>query len=404
VPLIGLVLVQRLGVDPTKEQSWAMAVEGQMPTASSYSPLPYLIIRAWQFCFGPGLISAFIFQCLLLAISLCLYGWLAWRLFARTAVVIIGVSITVFSPYLIWNVYVGRDVALDLFAVSVFMFIAVRLFQRGTWQDAVALGCAGALATCIREPQVLLLPLMAVALLIWRRISWLQFGLALTSLTAGLIPLLSWNYHATGAVTLSTRLGINMYYGQHPCYLLGHPRYDIDGFLKLRVLAEKDQMGAFDGPVEENRLLLRKAIGFIRANPMEFIYRTTLKSLWWFGPTRIPGSDAAVHMDPLESKIIIVRPGSQVFKELLYTWHRMTVLFLASAVFWLVRTGSRQRFIFLLLPLLAPLPAVLLTFPDTRFRLALDPYTYLVAAAGAYLLWLLWKGSAGSVKKHIHQP
>jgi 4-amino-4-deoxy-L-arabinose transferase-like glycosyltransferase len=388
--LFGLAGSRLLGLDPTQELTWAVAAAGQPPEPSYYSPLPYWLARGWQALFGPGLLSAVAYKSLLFALALLLCSRLTGKLFGDRPVILVALMLTLLSPYLTWGVFAGRDVALELAAVAVLMGLASQSLvaprPAGRLAYLITLGLVGALVTWVREPDILLLPVLTVALVLWRRLTWRAAGLSWAALLLGLLPLLWLNYQATGTVTLSSRLGINLYYGNHPFYLTGHPRYDIDGFLWRRVQAELRQL---DSPpvsyVEGSGQLSRLAFDFITADPIQAAYRATLKTLWWLGPFRIPGSDAGAYLHPEEEAIVIHRTA-RPYKELLYIWHRLLVLILVGAAFWLARP-ERQRLIFLLLPVLALLPAAVLTFPDTRFRLALDPYTYVAAAVGLVLMW-----------------
>jgi hypothetical protein len=360
--------------DRGPSDTWEIATAGGVPLAGFYSPLPTLVSRFWQICFGDGMSSYVAFMVTVFALALCATGLTARELFGRSRITRLALYLTILSPYLVWSVRFARDVEVDVLGVSLMMLAAARVYARGGRFDWMWLAVSGALATSLRESN------LVVFVALWGFL-WLRGSLQLRPAVlcgllflSGMGPLLSWNYVQTGTLTLSTRLGVNLYLGNHPQYLLGHPNYDIDVFLPM-----VPEVEALD-PVARNRAYISRSLAFIRADPIAALHRSALKALWWFGPTRVPGTDAVARLAPSANGVAVERWGSPI-KEIPYILHRCVVL-IALLLYWRRSQFSLGRAALLLLPGLALLPIIMLTFPDTRFRLATDPAVFIVAAAG----------------------
>ena len=379
--IIGLVVIPKFGYDTADNITWQLASAYQFPPKGSYSPLPSLLVQFWQTLFGTGSTSAFFFHFILFGFSFVLIWSVSTKMFENTHVGVFSLYLVIFSPYLIWSIYIGRDVALDVFGVSLMMFFASRIYYSGHARYIIGFALSGALATSLRETNLVVFLSLLGFLGFKHSLNVRRFLLTSGVFILSISPLLIWNYTGTGTIVLSTRLGINMYYGNHPYYLEGHPRYDIDGFVSKRVIHDYgNEFMTTLNRTERNQAYKQLAIKDIIMRPMETIYRMLLKGFWWVGPTRVPGSDMESYLQPDEDVIVLVG-GQSVVKELLYVIHRVIVL-VAVVYYWKYTHFSIGRAVFLLLPTLAMTPVAMLTFPDTRFRLAFDPYMYILAAAG----------------------
>jgi hypothetical protein len=385
---VGIGAIRWFGHGPASDASWQLATElasgSSSPTTAFRSILPSLLMRYWQELFGSGSISAFIFKLLLYGASLFFIWLIATHMFNNRLTSILSLYFSILSPYLVWSVYVGRDVAADVLAVSALMFFGVTSYRTKKLRDLAVMALTGAFATGIRETNLFVFLALLIFLGLCARVSIPRLILSGTLFLIGLSPLLTWNYLSTGTVVLSTRTGINLLYGNHPNYLEGHPKYDIDVFLGDRVEYEYGSRFSILNEVERDRAYREAALEIVLAEPVEAVYRSLLKAGWWLGPMRIPGSDREARLLPDRDEIILGREQT-VGKELLYLLHRSMILILLI-VGWKYSSFSWRSALLLALPTLAVMPVAIMTFPDSRFRLALDPYTYILAAAGGSAL------------------
>lgn len=383
------VFGSQLAYDPKADRSWQLATEftsgRPLYASASRSVLPSILMSAWQRVWGIGGVSAFAFKFLCFGIAFFFIKRFADYLFRDQLHTTLTLYLVAFSPYLLWSVYVGRDVALDVLGVSLVMFFAGRLYQDQSVGNVIGFAMAGAFAAMIREPNILVF----LALLAFFRVSRLadvrRLVLAGGLFAVAISPWLISNYRATGTLSLSTRTGVNLLYGNHPYYLDGHPTYDIDVFMREQVEYETGIQASGLSGVEKNEAYQAVAIDAIKSDPIGFVYRSLMKAYWWIGPARIPSSDRFAQLMADQEVIVLKRQPNRA-KELVYFLHR-TLILVGLLLFWKHPSFSWQKSLFLLLPTLAVMPVVMLTFPDTRFRMALDPYSYVLTAAGM-VVWM----------------
>lgn len=365
----------------TTNATWRLAIREEINIDGQYSPLPFLLASGWQRIFGQGAFSFILYTTLLLSISAVCIRWIAHTLFNRFSVTLLSVYLTLFSPYLMWSLFVGRDVNLDVAAVAVLMVFAVRIYQGKQGWDWLGFALAGAFATSVRESNIVTLPVLTMFFFTIRLISFPKVIVIAVAFAVGLTPLLVWNYIHTKTITLSTRSGYNLYIGNHPLYTSGHPIYDIDVFMQERARNDYGEMRQELTATELDSVYRQAAVEYIVAHPFDTAYRMLLKAYWWLGPTRIPMSDTVAKLDADED-IVHLEAAADSFKDVLYLVHRFVIL-VGILLYWKYGDDfSWRRSLLLLLPTLAVMVIAMVTFPDTRFRLALDPYTFMLSASG----------------------
>jgi len=382
---VAFLLLPRFGYDlATANEGWRVAING-IPSLDTieltYSPLPLIITWLWQQIFGLSALSVFAFLFITGSLTTFLVLQGIQRLFNQHVITIWTGYALVLSPYLTWSIYVNRDITLDMLGVALLMQVAIHIYQKREIRFIVLLGFAGALATSIREPNLLIVPAILVIFWFTRHIKLMDILIAIIALIIGLIPLLTFNYIATDTITLSSRTGINLFIGNHPMYLAGHPQYDIDLFFASCATAQFQQSGF----ANSNDYYSQAAQQFIGEDIIGFTYRSILKAYWWVGLGRVPQSDqrASLTSDCQTIQFNITTPNP--IKEVAYMLHR-TFLFIGLFAYIRYQRNKGFEAILLLLPLFAIMPIVMITFPDTRFRLAVDGWTYAIAMAG----WFWW--------------
>ncbi|RMG35236.1 MAG: hypothetical protein D6732_09530 [Methanobacteriota archaeon] len=386
--ITGQVLVQKFGFDPAQsDPNWVLAsrlFSEPIPRTAERSLFPPLLMLGWQSLFGASSLSAFVYKLLFYAGFILVFWRVVQKVCTDRLVTILAVYFTILSPYLAWAVYISPEVSPDLLAISLIMWCAVTIYTENTFSAVVGLGAAGALATLIREPNILVFPAISGYLYLSSRLTLNKLLMSSAVFLAGISPLIAWNYYVTGAVTLSTRSGINLLIGNNPYYLEIHPRYDIEHNLMTWINSEfQDQLQNLD-EIERDRFFRKEAFKYMRSDPVRTIHLLLLKTLWWFGPTRIPNSNQLAYLLVNEEMTTITLKGRpDIIKDLMYNIHRIAVLTgVLFLLYWKHPCYFWKKGLLLLMPTLALLPLVILTFPDTRFRLAFDPYLFILASFG----------------------
>lgn len=383
---VGFSLIHIFDYDPSKSLTWRLASAHKLPPEARYSPLPSILSQIWQYLFGKGQVSALSFYFFFYGIAIFLIFNITQRLFEDSKVSTLTVYLTMFSPYIAWSVYVGPEVALDIFSISLLLFFASKIYVKGfNLKYLVAFALAGSLATSVREPSLAVFSALLLFLCFRGRLTRSQLLLGSVVFLVGISPLLIWNYSQTQSLTLSTRLGENLYLGNHPYYLTGHPKYDIDDFLEPRIHQEVP-FPEKQSSINKDAVYRQLAWTNVKERPAEALERSFLKGIWWVGLSRIPGSDSSAYLHP-ENNLIVLEGETSLLKDLLYILHRTLVL-LAFLVYWKEPGFRWEKALFLLIPTIAVMPIAMATFPDTRFRLAYDPYFHMLAAAGLAMLTL----------------
>ena len=381
--VLGLILPS-YGVNIRYGETWGRVATNSLDLVSGeYSPLPSLLVMIWQSVLGTSSQSAFLYKTLLLIICLFFFWNSTQIMWAKRTVTVTACYFLILSPYLMWTFYNGRDTDVDIVSVSIMMWFIARVYRKPTLLDVIFLGLASALAVTMRESNLIVLPSLVSVLRVIGKINWRHFLTILLAYIIGLIPLFTVNFIATQTITVSTRTGINLYLGNHPFLLYGHPLYDHEGYLGQRMGYDLRQAYPnYDSfsKTEQNNLARDQAIDLIKEDPIGAIYRSLIKSWWWIGPLRVPQTDALGRLGS-DRNVITIEREAEFGKELLYVVHRFTILGLIL-LYWKQSDFDWRRTLIFILPIFALIPVAALTTPDTRYRLAYDPYWYSVAAMG----------------------
>ena len=399
--ILGLILPS-YGVSIGYGETWGRASNNNLDILSGeYSPLPGLLVMIWQSVLGTSSQSAFLYKTLLLIICLFFFWKSIQIMWEKRSVTVIASYFLILSPYLMWSFYNGRDTDVDIVSVSIVMWLIARVYRKPAVLDVILLGLAGALAVTMRESNLIVLPSLVLVLRVIGKINWRHFSVILLVYVIGLIPLLTVNFIATQTITISTRAGGSLYGGHHPMYLYGHPLYDHEGYLSQRLHYDLRQVYPnYDSVTrsEQYNLARTLAINLMIEDPIGTVYRCLVKSWWWIGPLRVPQTDAIGRLAD-DQNIITIEREAKFGKELLYVVHRFIILGLIL-LYWKQSDFDWRRTLILMLPVFALMPVVALATPDTRYRLAYDPYWYSVAAMGfvlsieVFVRWIRSRNSA----------
>jgi hypothetical protein len=191
------------------------------------------------------------------------------------------------------------------------------------------------------------------------------------------------NWQTFGAPVLSTNEGIVLFLGHNRAYAHVHPNYDID--LMEPHVEQLAGIAAHRVSAAGDRQLREAALRYIVEHPVETFWMSLRKLGWAYGWHMVPRhwENSRPTFDPVAGRVVergAPRPS------------------------WLVLAWWRRRSAGLsLLSLLVALNAVELVaaYPDTRYRLAVEPYLALLAGLGMVSLWAAaarrWWGSGAGV-------
>jgi hypothetical protein len=399
IAALDIRLIHARGLQSEIAQSIALADdimrEGAWPRSAFYPPMVTLVALAVRVA-GIARVDPYILNLTFLVLSLVpAYGIgiavcsKEWQAFSAAALMIL-------NPYFIWTILLSRDSGLEFLFMGIVLWSCLAIVRpvspdkpsRGRW--LALLMVASMVAASLTRVTAFFMAAAVVGLALVLSPSGASRRQMVCCAAALLVFGGLWayyNFRQVGAFLLATNSGYNLYLGNHPAFLHGYPHYDLDVFLRSQDIAGLD--GASE--VVRNRRYTQEAIRFIQADPVGFIYRTTMKSIWfWLSPEKLPNyttdsrivsqgslTDWTAHLTPVD-----VVPG------LAYMVFRMVYLpgLLASVVAVYRKTLDR-RYALLYGPLLGLWPILALTFPDTRFKLSAEALTLPIVVAAACALW-----------------
>jgi hypothetical protein len=404
--LIGIALViafgevrlfQRRGLPSQAEYFFNIAEQiwrtGAMPRTAYYPPMiPLLIVGFRLLCI---VLTPFTFNFCMLALGLgSLYG-LSYCLLRAEKYAFVSVLLALLNPYFIWITLLSRDTGPEFLFLSTTLWIAIKVLnmpenapRRQKYFAMVGLLGSAFLLSLSRVTGFFVV-LTVIFLAVWRcATGWKRSFFAWCG---GIFMVLTvlfccYNYRLIGTFTLATHGGVNLYYGNHPAYIHGHPHYDIDMFMVN--LPQIDYTPKNEGDLDQ--AYSRRGLEFILADPVSFVYRVMCKSVWhWLNLEKIPNY-------PKQSKIIaqtdtywVIHAERQIALTpgVAYMLYKLIYLplFLLSG-FALVYRKIPAPYLLLYGPYLGLWPVLVLTFPDTRFKISAE-ILVIPALIAASFLW-----------------
>jgi len=362
------------------ELSKSIVNEFKLPRTAFYPPGIPILLGFIQFL-GLEDIDPFAFNAVLLNAGTFVFYVLSKRIMATTLYSFLSVLLMTVNPYFVSTALLGRDVASE-FLFSGLVFLSLFAYYKAsskTWRKAVLLFLAIlttsvalslARVTCFFVVSATL----ALSIVVFRpgRIFFFSLLIAFVCFT---LLFMYYNYRLVGSFTLSTNSGINLYIGNHPLYLHGHPHYDIDVFLgKERIKRELEETRANSmTETEEDAYFRKKAVEFIKSDIRGFLYRILVKSVWhWFNVEIVPNYTCHAYFDS-EKDMIILESKINFLTNLAYVIYKICYLplFILS-IFFLFNGRIDRLLVVFYMPYLALWPIVALTFPDTRFKIVAE--------------------------------
>ncbi|MBP7005629.1 hypothetical protein KBB27_00700 [Patescibacteria group bacterium] len=277
------------------------------------------------------------------------------------------------NPYFIWLTLTSKDTALEACFSFLFFGLVLKIASSQKYSSVRMVDVAALLGLVLvglltRLTTVFPALLVCFLLVIFMRQAK-QKLFAITGTGVLLIALGYCGIHAInyGSFSLSNNFASNFYFGNHPLYDYAHPRNDLDIFLP------NDLDGVY-AQAEATHTLTQLTVQRITQNPSAFAVRVIEKTLWhWFNFEKIPNlSSNTMALSATSDQLVLRVSPIRYFEMLPYLVYKFFyVPAFLIALFALGILRERKLFIhaLLLVPLFALWPIVVLTFPDTRFKI-----------------------------------
>jgi 4-amino-4-deoxy-L-arabinose transferase-like glycosyltransferase len=361
-----------------------------------YPPLVTFLALAVR-AMGMTTINPYLFNFCLFAIGLVVMLGMARQLLKHEWLACAAVVLALLNPYFVWTALLSKDTSAELGLTSALLWLVGNSCEASPgrcWRLGAGIVVIAGLLTLTRVTGVFItFAVLFIAFLISRE-GW-QKRLHASCAAVFLVFVLAfcaYNQARVGAFVLATNGGYNLYLGNHPAYLHGHPHYDIDVF--LRPIDLHNELSSLS-EAELNREYTKRARALIQADLASFAYRVIVKSVWhWFNLEKIPNYTSASEIEkPLNGEGWEARLGPiHITPSLAYLLYKLAYLpvFILGIVTVLRRKLDRG-FALLYGPMLGLWPVVALTFPDTRFKICAEAIVLPVLVA----VVLQWRKQSG---------
>ena len=369
----------------------------RLPQTAFYPPgIPLLLALAQSF--GWKEIYPFTFNAVLLNMGIVIFYVFARRLLGSVCWASAAVLLMILNPCFVSTSLLSRDTAAEFLFTGLF-FLFLFCLLRNAFQNQqvrvlfpVLLFLTSVVLALVRVTGFFTVSLLFAACFLLEKPLRRAFGVLLALWTVFTLLFMLHNYRIVGSFTLATNTGTNLYLGNHPFYLHGHPHYDIDAFLETeRVKKEMSEDNAQGLAEAQSDAYFRgKAYESIRSNIPAFLYRTLVKTVWhWFNFEIIPNYTSQAYLEGEVNRIVIEgRIG--LLTGLTYIIYKFLYLplFLWSVVVLFQKKIDVRLWLFYL-PYLALWPIVALTFPDTRFKIVAEVCVWIPMIATVQWRWFL---------------
>jgi len=291
------------------------------------------------------------------------------------------------NPYFYWIVKSSQDTVLQFAVLTAALSFMIE-------RRIVAYSFIALLGSVVRSTDIFVFVGFAIFMYLReRRAIWVLFP-------ALYIFVAAFNLAQYGSASPSLNGGYNIFLGQQPLYAIAHPRYDIDEFFEHEGHSDpKILFGMTRTPENEAQLDAKyRSLGlsFLGENPQRFLHTSAIKlESWLFNFEKVPNLSGDFYLSKDKTEIIVATVRSNMLAadaayivyKIFYNLLFAVALFLAALA---PRYALRSPYLPLLLPMFFVAPVILLTFPDTRFKivyeiLALPAILVFAAEAGARL-------------------
>lgn len=360
------------------------------------APLYPYFLALLQFVMGHDLWSIRVVQILLGSLS-CVLLYAAGKSFlSRGAGIAAGFMLSLYAPAIFFDALIQKTVV-DLFLITLLLFLLSRTQQGSHWGRWVAIGAVLALLGLARENA--LIWLLVLPLWIWFRfaersprvrLAWI--GVFLVGALFILLPVGARNLKVGGEFTLTTsQFGPNFFIGNNPMadgtYMPlrgghGDPRYERQDATELAEQA----LGRSLSPGEVSSYWLQRSLEYVRSQPIDWLRLMWRKWLLTWNVRELEDAD----------DFYLYQDWSWLLRVLGWASHFGALAPLAAMG--VVLTWREWRRLWLLYALLGTIAvSVALFYLFGRYRFPMIPFLALFAGAGIVEVVLLWK------ERRLHQ-
>ena len=362
----------------------ALTTDGTFPSSIHYPPGMGVILFVLTRVFSLPVISYRIFKACMLALGLMALVTITEEVTKKPILSVIVGAFAIFNPYFLWVGLSARDFAVSfgLMASSLLLLILARRTDKPVQYSSILVIGATFLAilgTLVRLTNLFIFFAWLIVLLFLSRENRRPFFVGGLIFIIFLGGYLFRNYRLTGRFSLSSET-YPFVQGNHPAYLYCHPKFDVDGCLENEIA---DYLNAnFPGADElEKSIVLRDlAVEYIVSDPLSFIHRAIVKTIWhWFNLEKIPNYTAEVEWNS-ESNTLVVHDDIQIGYGLVYAIYKLAYLpvFIMTLIYMIWK--RKTEWLPFIMPYVVLWPAVVLTFPDTRYKMTAETLALLPMA------------------------
>ena len=265
------------------------------------APLYPYFLGLLQFFFGHNLWLIRFLQIILGSLSCVLIFLVGQKLFSRVAGIATGLILACYAPAIFFDALIEKS-NLDLFLLSLLLFLLIGAMQRQHWSHWLSAGAVLGLLGLTRENALILVVVVPSWIAVYFSVQSLQTRAAWTGLFLGgllliLLPVGLRNFAVGGEFKLTTsQFGANFFIGNNPradgTYgsvhrIIGEPQLEGNDAARL---AEREA-GRKMTSGEVSNFWLQKSLSYIRAQPLEWFKLLTKKWLMVWNAREVEDSD-----------------------------------------------------------------------------------------------------------------
>lgn len=287
------------------------------------------------------------------------------------------ISYILLNPYLLWSFYVSSDTAIDSLLFVTFIYSFLNIKKYGDSKIFLWLLFISIILFSITRPTSIYIGIfLMLYALVYVKERYVSQSLLVFIVVA--ISLVMFNYVKHDRAAVSINGGYNLFLGNHPQYLDGHMKYDIDTFFEkggISICKNVNDSNEFscNNLGEKDKLYSSKGIDFITNDPVAFIYRAIVKGKeYFFGIEKVPyyrtiaflKKDGTIELQKQQVSYV-VNIVYMVYKSIFILLFLLIVL---SVIFYKYKTKEN----IIIIPWITMGIISLLTFPDSRFSLSYE--------------------------------
>jgi tetratricopeptide (TPR) repeat protein len=383
--------------DGQQYDAWALGIaKGQWIGSGIFyqTPLyPYLLAVVFKLV-GHHLMAVRVAQAVLGATSCTLLGLAGRRFFSKSVGIVAALLLAIYPPAIFFDGLIQKS-SLDLFLMTLMLFLLGEFLFRPHWKWLIAAGVAMGAFVLNRENAGILYPIIVVWLIVWfrqtpfkNRAAWV--AIFTCAVAAVLLPVGFRNYYVGGEFLLTTsQLGPNFYIGNHAGArgdyepLVPGPSNSLNERNYATSVAE-EKTGRKLSPGEVSDYWLSRSIGYIRSQPWDWLRLMGRKLLLTLNATEMVDTESIegyAAYSPILRVLLWINFGLVLPLAVFGAWHTR---------------GDRQRLVLLYLMFLGLALSVAIFYVFARYRYPMVPIVLLFAAAALSVIsqaghyWRQW--------------